>query len=201
MKDYIPAPMGKRKTWYQHEIDTLDAVYLGIGMTPAQVASYKASCLLQIQKINAVNTAKAILKGAVADRKTTSATEDAKIRIQVKTFKTNTSFTNAIGETLQVMDSSEHVDYPHYVPEIDGEAFPGYIRIVGVMNGLENLNIYRRLKGTSAWGRSIATIAHPKYDDHSLPTGAAVYEYIIIGLMDDVEVTKESKIEAVTYAG
>ena len=201
MKDYIPAPMGKRKTWYQHEIDTLDAVYLGIGMTSTQIGNYKASCLVQINKINAVNTAKANLKSAIADRKTTSVIEDTKIRIQVKAFKTNANFTKAIGESLQVMDSNEHVDYAHYVPEIDGEAFPGYVRISGVMNGLEQLNIYRRLKGTAPWGRAIATISHPRFDDHSLPAGAAVYEYMIIGLMDDHEVTKESSIQPVTYGG
>jgi len=200
-RDFIPRPLGKRKTWYQLEISTADSVYLSMGMDAAATAAYKAHCLNQIGKIDAVALAKAALKSAVADQRTTGKVDDAAIRTQVRSMKADPGYTPAKGEAVQVIDTHEIVDYPHYVPEIGGEAFPGYIRIIGLMNGLEMLNIYRRLKGAVTWGTPIATISHPKFDDHSLPAGAAVYEYMIIGVMDDHEITKESLVQPVTYGG
>jgi hypothetical protein len=200
-QDYIPPALGKRKTWYQLEISTADAFYAGIGMSALEISDYKAHCLNQIGKIDAIATAKANLKSAVSDQRTTGKVDDAAIRTQVRSMKTDAGYTPAKGEAIQVIGTHEIVDYPHYVPEIGGEAFPGYIRIIGMMNGLEQLNIYRRLKGAVTWGNPIASITHPKFDDHSLPAGAAVYEYMIIGVMDDHEITKESLVQPVTYGG
>ncbi len=199
--DFIPAPLAERKGWFQHQIDVPDADYISEGMTAPQVLAYKNHCQNQIDAITAIDLARANLASAVKDRETTSKVDEKAIRAQVKTFKTNPGYTPAKGAAQRVVDTHTDVDYAHYVPEIEGEAMPGYIRITSVMNGLENLNIYRRVKGTTVWGRPVATVRHAKFDDHSLPVGAAVYEYIIIGLMDDVEVTKESLIQVVTYAG
>jgi len=200
-KDFIPKPLGKRKTWYQLEISTADAVYVAMGRSLPQVAAYKAHCLQMITDIDAITTAKANLASKVAAQRSGAVTGNAAVRIDVNLMKADPGYSVAGAEALQIIDTHEHIDYPHYVPEIEGEAFPGYVRILGVMNGLEQLNIYRRIKGATVWGSPIASVTHPKFDDHSLPTGAAVYEYMIIGVMDDHEITKESKVQPVTYGG
>lgn len=199
-RDHIPAALGNRKTWYQVEIDAADSVYAAMGMTPGQILAYRAHCQHQIDEIDAIATAKANLSSKVASQRSSAITDNAAIRSQVKLMKANAGYTTSGGEAIRIIDSHDHPDYPHYIPEIEGEAFPGYVRILGLMNGLEQLNIYRRLKGTIDWVK-IASVTHPKFDDHSLPAGAAVYEYMIIGVMDDHEITKESKIQPVTYAG
>jgi hypothetical protein len=201
-KDYIPPPLGKRKIWYQLQINTADSVFLAMGRSLTQIGLYKAACLQMINDIDAVAVAKAALASAVANQKSGSKTGLILVRADVKLMKADPGYTPAGGEAIQVIDSHDSPDYPHYVPEIGGEAFPGYVRIIGLMNGLEALNIYRRVKGTAPWGTAIATVTHPKFDDHSLPVGvAAVYEYMIIGVMDDIEVTKESLVQPVNYGG
>src|SRR5665213_1959202 len=200
-KDYLPPALAKRKTWYKLQIDAADTVFAAMGMTAAQITTYRAHCQAQIDAIDAIAAARANLASKVASQKSTAITDNGAIRGQVKLMKANGGYTTGGGEAIQIIDSHDHPDYPHYVPEIDGEAYSDYVRIKGLMNGLEQLNIYRRLKGTTDWGRPIASVTHPKFDDHSLPTGAAVYEYKIIGVMDDEEITKDSHILPVPYGG
>jgi hypothetical protein len=208
--DYIPDAQALKKMWYQYQIDNASVKGAAIGMTLLQITAYKAFCQAQIDDINALIAAKAAVTAAVVRIKTNSKVNDAGIRTAVTLAKTNTAYTPAGGADLKIVDTHISLDFEFFTPTFEYFVFLGYVRLKFDFHGLESMNIYCRIKGTTDWGRPIANVQHSPFDDHHgifVPAPPAVAansearEYMIIGVFDDVEVGFPSAIHPVVFGG
>ncbi len=207
--DYIPTLQALRKIWYQFQIDNADVKGAAMGMTGTQISAYKAKCQAQIDDINALIAAKAAYSAAVQAIKTNSPVNNGAIRTAVELVKTNTAYTPAKGTGLKIVDTHVTLDFSDFTPVLEYKVYTGYVRLMFDFHGLEMMNVYCRLKGTTAWTK-IAVVSHSPFDDHrpifvpALPLVAAnseAREYMIIGVMDDEEVGNASAIRSVVFGG
>jgi hypothetical protein len=208
--DYIPKDQAARKIWYQYQIDNASVKGAAIGMTLAQITAYKAYCQSQIDDIDALILAKAAQKAAVVRIKTNSPVNNGGIRDAVTLAKTNPEYSPAGGADLKIIDTHVTLDFEFFTPTFEFFVFPGYVRLKFDFHGLEMMNVYCRLKGTTAWTK-IASVSHSPFDDHRpifqpvAPPAAQLTsearEYMINGVIDDIEVGFNSAIHPVVFGG
>ncbi|MEI6815116.1 MAG: hypothetical protein WCL14_00800 [Bacteroidota bacterium] len=209
--DYIPRPQSTRKAWYQFQIDNADVKGAALGMTVPQITAFKALCQAQIDDLDALELAKANYEAAVTNIKTHSKVNNAGIRKAVALAKTNALYTPGRGVDMKVVDTHVSLDFEFYTPTLEAFVFSGYVRLKFDFNGLESMNVYRRITGTADWGKPYANVQHSPYDDHGIitqPIPAVVpalitesRDYRIIGVYDDVEAGFPSATHKVVFGG
>ncbi len=208
--DYIPRDEAAAKLWYEFEVANIDAMGAAMGMSGPDILAYKNFCLAQIALIDAVIAAKAALAAAVEAKKTGSVTNKAGIRAGAGKAKKNTLYSPAKGAALKIVDTHVTLDFSDFTPILEYKVYTGYVRLKFDFHGLEMMNVYCRLKGTTAWVK-IAVVSHSPFDDHRpifqpapLPAVqllSEAREYMIIGVMDDEEVGNASAIREVVFGG
>lgn len=111
-------------------------------------------------------------------------------------------FTTAIGKDLAILTQSVNgVDTENYQPVIKVASHPGYVRIIFKNKGVDGINIYKRRKGEADFIFLARDTKSPYDDKMTMPTppNAEVYEYMAIGVINDVEIGLSSDIVAVSF--
>lgn len=206
--DFVPQSYANLLLWLQN----LSAQYTtygvaNLGMTAADVAAAQALNTGLIYKINAVLAAQTQLDSAVAGFEALSKNAAAGIpavRKSIAKGKLAPGYTTAIGEAMQAIGHGTEVDPVTYTPEMTAEAMPGHVRIQGRKKGVQAMNIYRRLKGQTAWQMATTNRTRFPWDDDAplaQPGVPETREYSVIGVIAGEEVGQRSAIAEVTYGG
>ncbi len=194
MADFIPTRDGDLRTWADNFKAKIGVHGVTLGYTPAQVTQMQGRCDSINLKINTAEQRKADYAESVTDKETTKTTEVAALRTEANRIKANAAFTTAIGQDLEIIGTADATPDPAtYKPDTSGQAFQGYNQIKFTKKGVDGLNIYRRVQGTTDWGSKITYDTNSPYPDHSTTSGTA-YEYMAIGVVDDVEIGMPSDL-------
>ena len=208
--DFIPKANGAARDWYVYEIAHADIQGAAIGMTAPQILAYKAFCQSQIDDLDAMTAAQAEVAAVSARIKINSPINKKGIRAAVKKAKENTAYTPAGGALFKIVDTHTTLDFEFFTPILECFVFTGYVRMKFAFHGLDAMNVYCRLKGTTTWVK-IASVTHSPFDDHrpifqpNLPPVAQLTsearEYMIIGVVENEEVGNASAIHPVVFGG
>jgi hypothetical protein len=147
-------------------------------------------------------TARAHAAAMEAQESTGRKTLNTLLRGKIANWKTLGAYTEMIGQDLEIIGSGPVVDEENYKPEITGKVVGGEIRIGFKKKGVDGVNVYCRLRGTSAWRKLAFDSSSPYVDTEPLanPAVPETREYKAMGVIKDAEIGQDSDIVSVTFA-
>jgi hypothetical protein len=199
MADFIPKAAAKLKTWLLN-FKTRFAVHAPtLGINPPEITSTNNDVDLIIADIDDIAAKKAAQQSAVQKKKDDQNLAEPRLRATIKRMKAHSAYTPAIGEDMDIIGEGDGPDPATYKPEISGQAFKGYnqINFIKGFNVIDGVNVYGRLVGTPAWGPKLAYDTNSPYPHYGVTQGQA-WEYMLIGVVDDVEFGLPSETVEIT---
>jgi len=183
--------------------DKISNHLVALGLSPLDGTAITTQCDAVIDSVTAVEAAKATAKNVVATKDNQKKTSLPLTRNLMKRGKTAATYTQAIGEDLQIIGDEDGGDISTFKPELKAALFPGYVRLSFTKKMVDGVNIYWRLKGQATWQLMARDTVSP-YDDTRLlatPGQAETREYLAIGVLEDAEVGQASDIVSVVFGG
>lgn len=203
MADYIPRQKGEYQDWLLNIKNNIDVEGLKFGLDAPSITSVKAKITDQIARHVATVNAESALAAARASENDGEKEANSFLRAQIAYWKRKTGFTDEIAQRLGVTASggSEDSDYPKVSFKL--KIVGGEVRIDWTKGRLDGVNIYSRLRGQAGWTKIGMDTSSPYLDARSLgtPGQAEVREYMLRGVVKDAEVTGDSDVQFVAYAG
>lgn len=203
MADYIPNNEGDYADWLQNLWTKLPTHGPTLGMTSTQISDLRG--LIQAQKDlhDDAEEARAHATAMEAQEASGKTALDANLRAKVRNWKTLAGYSQMIGEDLKLIGVGAELDEENYKPEITAKIVGGEIRITFKKKGVDGVNVYCRLRGTSAWRKLAFDSTSPYVDTEPLanPAVPETREYKAMGVIKDVEIGQPSDIVSVTFAG
>ncbi|MFM2326562.1 MAG: hypothetical protein RIR31_764 [Bacteroidota bacterium] len=203
MSDYIPTKEGDKMPWNTNLDAKIAAQGAILGLSAADIADIKATAIGINAAINTSNTAQTAARAAKTNKDTIMEGGEKKLRGYIRSIKTNSKYTEAIGKDLQIIGEDPTFDPATYKPTIKTTVMPGRVVVSFVKEKLDGVNIYTRLKGQTTW-QKLSFDSHSPYEDNRPLAIAGVpehKEYMAIGVMQDEEVTLQSDIVEAVYGG
>ena len=184
--------------------NNVENVYKDLGLNPdgaLKVKSTNAQMRTAIKKHGDAVNAEKTAKSEKDDAKVIGTTEIRSMHKEVKAAK---GYTEAIGLKVGITNvGGSTFDPSVYKPKVTTKVMPGRVVIEFVKSELNGVNVYVRLKGETTWTK-LAYDTYSPYEDNRPLAQAGVpehREYMVIGVIHDVEVTLKSDIVEAVYAG
>jgi hypothetical protein len=201
--DFIPSNWADYRAWLLNMHTEIDTEGPKFGLTAGAITAIKNTCQAEIDKIDAYNGALSAADAALETVKDGKGITDTALREDIGDWKTADGWTDAIAAKLRVVSTKTAFDPNTYKPEYTVKILGGEIRIDFKKRGVDGVRVYRRLKGQTSWTFLALDTSSPYIDGHPLaqPGVPEVREYMLRGVIDDVEIGLDSDIQSVTWAG
>jgi hypothetical protein len=201
--DFIPKTKGDYRAWLlnlKNQITTQGPLFT---LAAGEVTATTAACTAQIALADAAVAAAAALKSALQAEADGKKTTDALLRHKISAWKQMPGFTPAIAQELRVIGSAAAFDPGAYKPEFKVKITGGEIRLDWVKKGADAVHIYGRLRGQPGWTLLGMDTSSPYIDGRPLVQAnvAEVREYMLRGVLTDVEIGLDSDIQSITWGG
>lgn len=203
MTDFIPSNWAEYRAWLLNLQTNIPTEGPKFGLTPTQITAIQSTCQAQIDKIDASNAAAAAAAAAFETNKTGKQTTDTALQEEIKDWKAATGWTEAIAAQLRVVSAKPDFNPDTYKCEFTVKIVGGEIRIDFKKKGVQAVNVYCRRKGQTTWTFLARDSSSPYIDGNPLfqPGVPEVREYMLRGVINDVEVGLDSDIVSITWAG
>lgn len=202
-EDFIPRKEAERIIFLKNLDARLDPHIAALNITPEIRTRIHDKIADLITAVDNHSQQKAVLKSLETIKSGKMSDTLTYIREQVKRWKTEPGYTEAIGQELQIIGTSTELDPHTYKPKLAAEIKPGYILLTFVKAGVDAVNIYYRVKGNADW-KFLARDTQSPYMDASPLASPAVpetREYMAIGVVGDEEFGLASDIVTAVYEG
>jgi len=150
-----------------------------------------------IQKLHDYEVSKATRDSIIADEK-------QKILVACNLFKLNAAYTDGIGQAFDIISTPDApIDPQTFKSVITLSSGHNYVGVKFTKKGIDGVNVYARLKGETNW-TFMALDTHSPYTDHRMladTTKPEIREYMVIGVLKDLEIGLPSDIASITFAG
>jgi len=198
--DCIPTQRGgARLDWLLNYRDKI-AAYVGfLGLNPKEVSEVCGeieSCVAARGNISQLRNR--VHDAWVSQRHREKSLEE-RIRTQVVSAKSIAMFTEEIRRQLWIDDGTTPFDPDTSQPSFHLMVEAGAVRVYFEKGQFDAVNIYCRISGQPAW-RFIARDTNSPYLDCSPPAAgdtAEIREYVLRGVIDDLEIGKVSAVQLV----
>ena len=202
-KSWWPNQFDQRRAWlisFKASIPTLGPI---VGWTASEISQYISLCDAAVSSIDNVTVKENAYDSAIADRESLVDNVMVFLRPLVRRTKTNVFYTPTIGETLDIIPESTPIDPATVKPSLTVMVQPGGVRVRIKRNGAESVNLYMRRTGQLNW-TLICRVERASCEDKTPLANAAlpeVREYIVVAVINDVEVGVPSDPKQVIFAG
>ncbi len=200
---FIPRKRSDRRAWLVNLKDGIATWGAAVGLSPTDITAVQATCSAQIALIDAVVTAESALQGAQEAEVMGDGLNITALKEEIAKWKTNSGYTSQIGAELRIVGSTTAFDADNYTCEYTVKIIAGEIRIDWKKKGVQAVHIYSRLAGQSQWTLLGMDTSSPYIDGRPLAQAgiAETREYMIRGVMNDVEIGHDSAIQSITWNG
>lgn len=202
-KDYWPPSDDEQRAWLVHFKAQLPTYGPAVGVTPAEIAGFNSVCDSATGSIDNAVTKKSAYDSALANREEQVQQAVSVFRPLVRRIKAATTYTDTIGEALDIEGETTPIDPNLIKPALAAVPHSGYVRLRVKRNGAQSVNLYLRRAGQPGW-TLVCRLERATCQDTTplaLPTVPEVREYQVIGVVDDQEVGLPSNPVTVVYAG
>lgn len=200
-KSFFPHKKSDLVLWLTNYKTKLPNYSVQFGISQADVNNEIVMSSSIIDAINLVNTNKALLNSAIANRDLLINTLGFKIREEIARHKKSKLYTSAIGNDLMIIGSPKEFNATTYLPKISVFLFGGIIRIKFVKKGVEGINLYKRQKGQTQW-QLLTRITRSPFDyepELLIENQPEHYEFRAFGVIRDKEIGLSSDIVEIFY--
>ena len=201
--DFIPQPKGDYRAWLLNlktQITTQGPLFT---LAAGEVTATTGACTAQIALGDAAVAAASALKSALQAEADGKKTTNALLRNKISDWKQMPLFTPAIAQELRVIGSAAAFDPGAYKPDFKVKITGGEIRLDWVKKGADAVHIYGRLRGQPGWTLLGMDTSSPYIDGRPLAqaNAAETREYMLRGVLTDVEIGLDSDIQSITWSG
>ncbi len=201
--DFIPKTKGDYRAWLLNlktEIVTQGPLFT---LAAGEVTATTAACTAQIALGDAVVAAKSAYDAALQAEADGRKATDALLRSKINDWKRMPLFTPTIAQALEVVGSAAGFDPEAYKPEFKVKISGGEIRLDWTKKGADAVHIYGRLRGQPGWTLLGMDTSSPYIDGRPLAQAAVAEtrEYMLRGVLTDVEIGLDSDIQSITWGG
>jgi hypothetical protein len=206
MADFIPPGDDARKTWatnFKHKLITQGPT---VGLALPDIAAAGNKCDAIIGRIDLKTAKKNEWQASVTDAQVGNAADFGDLRSTIAAFKTNSGYTDAIGQDLGVVGPADLFDPDTYQGELKDLTLtaPGTVRVrFGKAGGnVDAVHVYMRRQGTSQWIFLARDSQSPYFDTTPLAESGKpeIREYRVRGVIDDEEIGDYSATLQITVS-
>jgi hypothetical protein len=203
MADFIPTNEGDYGDWLQNLWTKLPTHGPVLGLSAPDMTTLQGQIVEQQGRHTEAETARSHAAAMEAQEATGKTTLNGILRGRIANWKTLAGYSQMMGEDLKIIGSGIVVDEENYKPEISVKVVGGEIRVPFKKKGVDGVNVYCRLRGTSAWRKLAFDSSSPYVDTAPLanPAVPETREYMARGVIKDAEIGQDSDIVSVTFAG
>ena len=203
MPDFIPTTKSNYYLWLhklKNEITTQGPIF---SLPAGEVTATTAACASQMALADAVVVAAAALKAALQVEADGKKNTNALLRAKINNWKQMPGFTPGIARELGVVGAAAAFDAHAYKPRFKVRIIAGEIRLDWTKKGLDAIHIYGRLNGQADWTLLGMHTTSPFIDRRPLaqPGVPETREYMLRGVVQDVEIGLDSDILSITWGG
>ena len=205
MAGAIPAGRDAYREWLRNAKEQAPIRGPIIGVAPAKVTGFVATCEAQLQKMQATDDKDNEYKTAAQDEKDGRVLTDQALGEELGDWKRLSGWTDADAVALRTNSPGKPVVDPltHKV-KFTVRIVAGEIRIDWTKGGVYGVHVYTRLKGQTKWVRIALDTSSPYIDGREL-TQAGVpetREYMLRACdIDENDIGVDSDIIAITFGG
>ena len=204
MKDLFPGAEGLLVSWCQNFKTQLPILGTQLNLTQQQITDYTALADSIITSVNDATVAKNDYKLKVDIKNSIIADKKQNLRAIANIIKANPAYTDGIGSSLGILLTPDAgIDTTTYKPDITLVLGHGFVIVKFTKKGVEGVNVYTRLQGVHDW-TFLSRDTHSPYDDHRMlaqPGTPENREYMVVGVVNDIEIGVPSDIASITFAG
>jgi hypothetical protein len=202
MSDYVPDKRDQRYRWWKNLSSNVTAEAVKFGAPSGDATAVKAQADGVTGKMDATDTAQEAVDAARLSEGDTEAAALQIVRAKVKNWKTLSGWRASGSETtLQLSGSGAAFDPNSYKAALKVSiATDGGVRVDFPKKGVEGVNIYERIAGTTVWHKA-GSCNHSPFIDHTplTQTGVAeTREYMDKGVVNDAEIGQASDPAIIT---
>ena len=201
--DFIPPGKGDYRAWLLNLKTNITTQGPLFSLAAGEVTATTGACTAQIALADAAVAAASALKSALQAEADGKKTTNTLLRNKISDWKQMSGFTPAIAQELRVISSAAAFDPGAYKPEFKVKITGGEIRLDWVKKGADAVHIYGRLRGQPGWTLLGMDTSSPCIDGRPLaqPNVAETREYMLRGVLTDVEIGLDSDIQTITWGG
>ena len=202
--DFVPHQRAAEYLWFKNLSTNVTPEAVKFNAGTGQATAVKAAADSVIPKMDATDAAQEVVDAARIAENNAIAAALQVIRPIVKNWKTLPGWAASGSETvLQLSGSGSEIHPDAYKSTIKlSTAADGGVRVAFVKKGVEGVNIYERVAGTTAWHKA-GMANHSPFIDHTPVTQTGVSEsreYMVKGVVKDAEVGQGSDIATITVS-
>jgi hypothetical protein len=202
-KNYIPGSEGELILWLNNFEKKLTEHKTLLNISAAEFDEIISNINDVRNAIHSAYKFKSLLKQKEVEKRLIKQNVLKLIRTKAARFKTESGYTDAVGEDMGIVTHSRKIDYDTYKPKLKAKVFPKYVEVSILKKGIDSVNLFYRLTGEAEW-TFLSRVTKSKFkDNHPLKTHGVpeVRQYKAIGVVGDVQIGKESNIVSVVYGG
>ena len=196
---FIPNREGDLIIWLENFIAKIDGHSGALNLDPATVGALIAAAQAIIDDINATAQAKLDAQEATTQKNQTKKDNLSEITSKVTQFKEEPTYTEAIGNDLEVIGPEEGFDPISYQPTLSVQNIQQGRLLKFSKSKTDGVNVYRRIKGEPTWTFLALDTKSPYLDSEDFPSPTEV-EYKVVGVIDNEEIGVDSDIVDITTA-
>ncbi|MEI6507289.1 MAG: hypothetical protein WCO54_02325 [Bacteroidota bacterium] len=204
MKDLFPGAEGLLVAWCQNFKTQLPILAAQLNLTQQQITDYTALADSIITSVNDATVSKNDYKLKVDIKNSIIADKKQNLRAIANIIKANPAYTDGIGSSLGILFTPDAgIDTTTYKPDMSLVLGHGFVIVKFTKKGVEGVNVYTRLQGVHDW-TFLSRDTHSPYDDHRMlaqPGTPENREYMVVGVINDIEIGLPSDIASITFAG
>ena len=198
-KYYFPSGVANRRAWLLNYKTQIGTVGGDLGMSAADITAEKDACQAMIDKIDQAETAKAAAKSKTTERDNSIKTGMKDLSTKIRNHKSNSGYTEVIGESLEIIGSELVIDYTTVKTTVKVGKTPAGVSIKFTLENCERGNIYCK-RGSETEFTLIKSVMHPQAEDARPNLGGVAVEqrqYYVMLMIGDEEVGVPSAIETI----
>lgn len=202
--DYIPKKRAERKDWWTKIRDDGATELAKLNLAAPDIAAAIATATDMVAKMQATDDAEAALNAARTMETAAGVTNEAAIRAAVRNWKTLPPYADSgVEGALNLKGPASGFDPNTFKPTCKLSIVGGHIRIDFIKSECDSVTVYCRLRGTAAWTKLGLDSRSPYFDTNPLANSAVpeTREYMLMGVIDDIEIGLPSDIVSIVFGG
>jgi len=200
--DYIPRKRGDRYLWWKNMRDSIETVGPDFGLSAGEITATKDLAIGVVAAMEEADAAEAALEGKRAGEQTTSSTNEKVLRMKVRNWKSTPGFVGSESEgTLKLVGPESDFDPMTFKSVVTLRIVGQHIRVDFTKSECDNVVVYCRVRPSATWVRLGTDSRTPYYDTNPLanPDVPEVREYMVMGMIDNVEIGVPSDIVSIVF--
>jgi hypothetical protein len=202
--DFIPNRRADRKEWWTNIRDNGATELAKLNLAAPDIAAAVATATAMVAKMQATDDAEAALKAARTMETAAATPNEAAIRAAVRNWKTLPPYPDSgVEGSLNLRGPASGFDPNTFKSKVKLSIVGGQIRIDFTKDECDSVAVYCRLRGTAAWTKLGLDSRSPYYDTNPLanPAIPETREYMLMGVIDDLEIGLPSDIVSIVFGG